>query len=158
MLFPFASLRGQVHYNQPTSRIVRNADGTVLSVKVDPHQQREEEVLRDASGGVISKLVRELDDEYNPKRAFKYDGANRLISKHEYLCLKGRIEEEEVFDPRDNLIMKLAFFYDTKNRMIRIDQFNSKGVLVSVSKSSGVGVDPVLQVVPSTPPTQKTSR
>ncbi|NBV85524.1 MAG: hypothetical protein EBS01_04515 [Verrucomicrobia bacterium] len=32
----------QVAYDKPASRVIRNLDGTVLSVKVDPHQQRVE--------------------------------------------------------------------------------------------------------------------
>jgi hypothetical protein len=152
-IFSIFSLRAfaQVAYDKPTSRVIRNLDGTVLSVKVDPHQQRVEEVLRDANGGMISKLLRELDDDLNPKRALKYDGSNRLVSKHEYLCLKGRVEEEEIYDTRDNLIAKLVYYYDSKNRMTRIEQFNSKGALISVSRSSGGGAEPVVKVLPNTP-------
>jgi len=123
----------------------------VLTVKIDPHQLRVEEVLRDSSGSVISRLLRELDEDFHPKRALKYDGGHRLVSKHEYLCLKGRIEEEEIFDPRDNLLSKLVFYYDSKNRMIRIEQFNAKGAIVSVSRSSGGGAEPVVKVLPSSP-------
>jgi len=114
--------------------------------------------LRDSSGGMISRLVRELDDDLNPKRALKYDGANRLVSKHDYLCLKGRVEEEEIFDTRDNLIAKLVYYYDSKNRMTRIEQFNAKGALVSVSRSSGGGAEPVVKVLPNPPASEKTSR
>jgi len=152
LLLAFARISfAQVTYNQPTSRVVRNTDGTVLTVKIDPHQLRVEEVLRDSSGSVISRLLRELDEDFHPKRALKYDGGNRLVSKHEYLCLKGRIEEEEIFDPRDNLLSKLVFYYDSKNRMIRIEQFNAKGAIVSVSRSSGGGAEPVVKVLPSSP-------
>ena len=130
----------------------------MLTVKIDPHQLRVEEVLRDSSGSVISRLLRELDEAFHPKRALKYDGANRLISKHEYLCLKGRIEEEEIFDARDNPLVKLVFYYDTKNRMIRIEQFNAKGALISVSRSSGGGADPVVKVLPTQPVSKQAPR
>ena len=130
----------------------------MLTVKIDPHQLRVEEVLRDSSRSVISRLLRELDEAFHPKRALKYDGANRLISKHEYLCLKGRIEEEEIFDARDNPLVKLVFYYDTKNRMIRIEQFNPKGVLISVSRSSGGGADPVVKVLPTQPVSKQAPR
>ena len=130
----------------------------MLTVKIDPHQLRVEEVLRDSSRSVISRLLRELDEAFHPKRALKYDGANRLISKHEYLCLKGRIEEEEIFDARDNPLVKLVFYYDTKNRMIRIEQFNAMGALISVSRSSGGGADPVVKVLPTQPVSKQAPR
>ncbi len=133
------SVFAQVSYQQPSARIVRNADGTRLTVKVDPHTQQVEEVLADSEGAVMWRLVRELDEALQPLRATRYDGQNHVISQHKYLCLKGRIEEEEIFDASNTLLSKLVFYYDAKNRMTRVEQFNGKGALVSVSRSSSVG-------------------
>jgi hypothetical protein len=141
----------QISYQQPASRVVRNDDGTRLNIKVDPHNQRVEETLQDKNGNVISKLVRELDDALQPLQATKFDGQNRVISKHRYLVLKGRIEEEEVLDPMERPLAKLVFYYDSKGRMNRVDHFNGAGVLISVSRSSGKGVDPVIRDVSGTP-------
>jgi hypothetical protein len=140
----------QVSYSQPTARVVRNADGTRLSIKVDPHVQRVEEVLEDANKTVLWRLVKELDDAFQPLRAVKYDAQNRVISRHHYLVLRGRMEEEEIRDANDRLLSKLVFYYDTKGRMTRIEQLNAQGAVISVSRSSGPDA-------PSTP-TQQTKQ
>ena len=141
--------RAQVSYDKPLARVVRNNDGTRLSTKVDPYNQVVEEVLSDSKDAVIWKLVRELDEALQPLRATKYDGQNRILSKHRYLCIKGRVEEEEVLDPRDALVGRLVFYYDSKGRMSRIEQFNAAGVLLSTARATvGKGVDPVVRELP----------
>jgi hypothetical protein len=101
-------------------------------------------------GGVLWRLVRELDDALQPLKATKYDGQNRILSKHRYLCIKGRVEEEEVLDATEALVGRLVFYYDTKGRMSRIEQFNAAGVLLSTARSSqGKGVDPVMRELPT---------
>ena len=150
-----AGAQGSISYQKPSARIVRNADGTKLSIKVDPYNQRVEETLQDVDNSVRWKLVRELDETFQPVRATKYDGRDQVISKHRYLTLKGRIEEEEVLDANNNLLSKLVFYYDPKARMTKVEQFNNRGVLVSVSRSSGLGVEPMVQQTPTVhlPPT-----
>ncbi len=150
-----AGAQGIISYQKPSARIVRNADGTKLSIKVDPYNQRVEETLQDVDNSIRWKLVRELDETFQPVRATKYDGRDQVISKHRYLTLKGRIEEEEVFDANNNLLSKLVFYYDAKARMTKVEQFNNRGALVSVSRSSGLGVEPMVQQTPTVnlPPT-----
>jgi hypothetical protein len=139
----------QVSYDKPLARVVRNADGTRLSTKVDPYNQMVEEVMFDAKGGVVWKLVRELDEALQPLKATKYDGQNRVISKHRYLCVKGRVEEEEVLDPKEALVGRLVFYYDSKGRMSKIEQFNAAGALLSTARATvGRGVDPVVREAP----------
>jgi hypothetical protein len=141
---------GQVSYAKPLARVVRNEDGTRLSTKVDPHNQTVEEVLSDSKGGVLWRLVRELDAALQPLKATKYDGQNRILSKHRYLCIKGRVEEEDVLDAKEALVGRLVFYYDTKGRMSRIEQFNAAGVLLMTARSSqGKGVDPVVREFPT---------
>jgi hypothetical protein len=145
-----AGVEAQVSYTKPLARVVRNDDGTRLSTKVDPYNQMVEEVLFDARGGVIWKLVRELDEALQPWKATKYNGENRILSKHRYLCVKGRVEEEEVLDANETLVGRLVFYYDSKGRMSRIEQFNAAGVLLSTAHATlGKGVDPVVREVPS---------
>ncbi len=140
----------QITYDKPLARVVRNNDGTRLSTKVDPYNQVVEEVLSDAKGAVIWKLVRELDEALQPLKATKYDGQNRVLSKHRYLCVKGRVEEEEVLDPREALVGRLVFYYDSKGRMSRIEQFDSAGALLSTARATvGKGVDPMLRELPA---------
>jgi hypothetical protein len=142
----------QVSYTKPLARVVRNEDGTRLSTKVDPYNQTVEEVLTDARGGVLWKLVRELDEALQPLKATKYDGQNRILSRHRYLCVKGRVEEEEVLDAKETLVGRLVFYYDTKGRMSRIEQFSAAGVLLSTARATiGKGADPVLREVPADP-------
>ena len=131
--------RGESPYQQPSARVVRNTDGTRLNVKVDPHNQRVEEVLEDAGKNVLWRLVKELDDALLPLRATKYDGRNNVISQHRYLYLRGRLEEEELLDAKNNLVAKLVFFYDAKGRNSRIDHLNAQGVVVSSSRATGPG-------------------
>jgi hypothetical protein len=141
---------GQVSYAKPLARVVRNEDGTRLSTKVDPHNQTVEEVLSDSKGGVLWRLVRELDEALQPLKATKYDGQNRILSKHRYLCIKGRVEEEDVLDAKEALVGRLVFHYDTKGRMSRIEQFNAAGVLLMTARSTqGKGVDPVVREFPT---------
>ena len=143
-----AEAKAQVSYDKPLARVVRNNDGTRLSTKVDPYNQVVEEVLSDSKDVVIWKLVRELDEALQPLRATKYDGQNRVLSKHRYLCVKGRVEEEEVLDPQEVLVGRLVFYYDAKGRMSRIEQFNAAGALLSTARATiGRGVDPVVREV-----------
>lgn len=144
-----ASAQGEISYQKPSARIVKNKDGTKLTIKVDPYNQRVEETFEETDKSVRWRLVRELDETFQPVRATKYDGRNQVISKHRYLTLKGRIEEEEVLDANNNLLSKLVFYYDAKARMTKVEQFNSRGVLVSVSRSSGLGVEPMVQQTPT---------
>lgn len=126
----------QVSYSQPSARVVRNADGTRLNIKVDPHSQRVEEVLEDANKAVIWRILKELDDAFQPLRATKYDSKNNVVSRHRYLVLRGRTEEEEIRDANDKFLSKLVFYYDSKGRMTRVEQLNAQGTIVSVSRSS----------------------
>lgn len=143
-----AGASAQVAYDKPLARVVRNADGTRLSTKVDPYNQVVEEVFFDAKGVVVWKLVRELDDALQPLKATKYDGNNRVLSKHRYLCIKGRVEEEEVLDPKEALVGRLVFYYDSKGRMSKIEQFDAAGALLSTARATvGRGSDPVMREV-----------
>jgi len=128
--------------------VLRNADGPRLNVRLDPHNQQVEETLEDAGKTVLWRLVKELDDALQPKRATKYDGANKVISHHRYLYLRGRLEEEEVLDAKNNFLAKIVFYYDAKGRMARVEELNAQGVVVSRSHSSGPGA--------SAPPSAKT--
>lgn len=142
----------QISYNRPTARVVRNADGTRLNIKVDPHSQRVEEVLEDANKTVVWRIVTELDDALHPLRATKYDAQNNIVSRHRYLILRGRTEEEEIRDANDKFLSKLVFYYDTKGRMIRVEELNAQGTVVSVSRSSTrSGKSPSSESAPSTP-------
>jgi hypothetical protein len=136
---PVTTVNGQVSYQQPTARVVRNADGTRLNIKVDPHNQQVVEVLEDANKNIVWRVVKELDDALQPKSATKYDGQNKVVSNHRYLYLRGRVEEEEIMDSKNTFLAKLVFYYDTKGRMTRIEQLNAQGTVVSISRASGLG-------------------
>ena len=133
------NVHGQISYQQPTARVVRNPDGTRLNIKVDPHNQQVEEVLEDANKNVIWRVVKELDDAFQPMRATKYDGQNKIVSNHRYLYLRGRVEEEEILDAKNVFLTKLVFYYDPKGRMTRVEQLNAQGTVVSISRASGPG-------------------
>lgn len=133
------SARAQISYQQPTARVVRNPDGTRLNIKVDPHNQQVEEVLEDANKNVIWRVVKELDDAFQPMRATKYDGRNRVVSNHRYLYLRGRVEEEEIMDAKNVFLTKLVFYYDAKGRMTRVEQLNAQGTVISISRAGGPG-------------------
>lgn len=152
--FLLPSACGQTSYSQPSARVVRNADGTRLNIKVDPHNQQVEEVLEDANQAIIWRLVKQLDDAFQPMRATKYDAQNRIVSQHRYLYLRGRIEEEEIRDGNNRFLSKLVFYYDNKNRMTRIEQLNAQGTVVSVSRASGPGAN---TTTPSNGPTSTSS-
>jgi hypothetical protein len=143
-------VQAQVAYDKPLSRSVVKEDGSRQTIKVDPYNKQVEEMLLDSKGGVIWRLVRELDDAFQPLKATKYDGQNRVISLHRYLCLRGRVEEEEILDSRETLVAKMVFYYDKKGRITRIDHFNADGQLVNSAKSTqGRGVEPVVREVSS---------
>jgi hypothetical protein len=142
-------MHGQLSYQQPASRVVRNPDGTLLKIRVDPHNQVVEETMEDANKATIWRLVKELDDALQPMRATKYDARGGIISRHSYVYLRGRLEEEEIYDNKDILLSKLVFYYDAKGRMNRVEQFNAKGDLVSVSRASGPGANSTSPTKPS---------
>jgi hypothetical protein len=139
------STPAQAQYTTPLSKILRYDDGSKLTVQVDTANQRVEENLYDKSGALLWKLVRELDEDLQPMRAIKFDARDQIISRHKYLCLRGRVEEEEILDAKNNLRARLVYFYDAKGRINRIDHHNAAGKLVSSSRASGTPVDPVLR-------------
>lgn len=140
-----ASAYAQSPYANPLSKVVRNKDGTVLTVKVDTNEQRVEETLKNAAGGVIWKIIRELDEDNQPVIGVKFDGEDQIVSRHKYLCLRGRMEEEEIYDAKNKYLAKMVYHYDNKGRLSQIDHYNPAGTLVSTSKSSGGGVEPIRQ-------------
>ena len=141
-LLPLSAF-SQSPYSIPLSKIIKNEDGTRLTRQVDPDNQRVEEVLKDASNKTIWRLVMELDDELQPMKGVKFDGQDQVVSRHNYICLKGRLEEEEVMDSKGKLLAKMVYFYDSKGRMNRIDHLNAAGALISSSKATGAGVEPL---------------
>jgi len=134
-----AQTSAQSPYQQPSARVIRNADGTRLNVRIDPHNQQVEETLEEANKTVVWRVVKELDAALQPKSATKYDGRNNIISLHRYLYLRGRLEEEEVLDSKNHFLAKIVFYYDAKGRMARVEELNAQGVVVSRSQSSGPG-------------------
>ncbi len=148
-----ATLYSQSPYSTPLSRVIKNEDGTMRTVQVDTNKQRVEEILKSATGAVIWRLVNELDDEMQPIHGVKFDGQDQVISRHKYLCLRGRTEEEEIFDAKNTYLAKMVYFYDNKGRINRIDHYSPTGVLLSTSKSKGGTVEPIRREVSSTPQT-----
>jgi hypothetical protein len=116
---------------------MKNRDGTSLTLQVDPENQRVVETLKEASGAVRWKIIRELDADSQPVRAVKLDAQDEVISRHNYLSLRGRIEEEEVMNPKGILLARMVYHYDKKGRMTQIDHYNAAGKLVSTSKATG---------------------
>ena len=127
----------QSPYSAPLSRFMKNRDGTSLTLQVDPENQRVVETLKEASGAVRWKIIRELDADSQPVRAVKLNAQDEVISRHNYLSLRGRIEEEEVLNPKGILLAKMIYHYDKKGRMTQIDHYNPAGKLVSTSKATG---------------------
>lgn len=83
----------QTNYSKPYSKSLQQKDGTRLTVRVDPSNRLVEEILYAADKSMLWRLVRELDEAYQPMSATKFDSNDQVLSRHKYLCLKGRIEE-----------------------------------------------------------------
>ncbi len=147
------TLLAQGSYTTPLSKILRYDDGSKLTIQVDTANQRVEENFYDRSGALGWKLVRELDEDLQPMRAIKFDSQDQIVSRHKYICLRGRVEEEEILSPKNALLARMVYFYDKKGRVIRIDHFNAAGNLVSSSKSSGNPTEPIRRDVSSSTPT-----
>jgi hypothetical protein len=130
-------------YDRPYSKSLVRADKTRLTVRVDPDNHRAEEVLYSPNQTVLWRLIRELDADYQPFRAIKFDAADQIVSKHKYFWLKGRLEEEEILSPKNVLLARMRYYYDSKGRPEKIEHYNASDVLVSVSRSSGMGVEPL---------------
>lgn len=107
--------------------------------------------MEDASKSTVWRMVKELDNALQPMRAIKYDPRGGIVSRHTYVYLRGRLEEEEIFDSKDKLLSKLVFYYDAKGRMNKVEQFNSTGELVSVSRATGPGASSTAGSKPATP-------
>lgn len=139
LLLALSEFPGQAQspYSAPLARFMKNLDGTSVTLQVDPENQRVVETLRDASGAVKWKIIRELDADSQPVRGIKLNAQDEVISRHNYLSLRGRIEEEEVLNPKGILLAKMVYHYDKKGRMTQIDHYNAVGKLVSTSKASG---------------------
>jgi hypothetical protein len=132
-------------YDRPYSKSLVRADKTRFTVQVDPDNRRVEEVLYSPNQAVLWRLIRELDADYQPFRAVKFDASDQIVSKHKYYWLKGRLEEEEIFSPRNVLLARMRYYYDAKGRPEKIEHYNSSDVLVSVSRATGSGAAPLLK-------------
>ncbi|MEY5025822.1 MAG: hypothetical protein RLZZ244_1350 [Verrucomicrobiota bacterium] len=136
------ALAQSVYYTTAISRIIEYPNGHLLKILVNPEQQFVQETLVDKSKKILWRLVRELDEDGQPLRGTKYDGNDRILSKHRYLCLLGRLEEEEVFDVEDRFRAKFIYHYDKKGRINRRDEVNASGKIVSSKPIENV--DPVV--------------
>ena len=95
---------------------------------------------------MVWRLVRELDAALQPMTAIKFDANDQVISRHTYLCLKSRIEEEEVFNARRTLVARMQYFYDKKGRLERIEHYTPEGRLLNTTyNSAALGADPVMR-------------
>ncbi len=136
----------QTNYSRPYSKSLQNNDGTRLTVKVDPENRLVEEILYGADKSMVWRLVRELDAALQPMTAIKFDANDQVISRHTYLCLKSRIEEEEVFNARRILVARMQYFYDKKGRLERIEHYTPEGRLLNTTyNSAALGADPVMR-------------
>ncbi len=136
----------QANYSKPYSKSLQQKDGTRLTVRVDPSNRLVEEILYAADKSMLWRLVRELDEAYQPMAATKFDSNDQVLSRHKYLCLKGRIEEEELFNSRGTLLTRMQYFYDKKGRLDRIEHYNPQGRLLNVTfNTSAQGAEPVMR-------------
>lgn len=129
-------------YDQPFSKSLTREDKTRLTVQVDPANRRVEEVLYSPNQTVLWRLIRELDAAYQPVRGTKFDVFDQIVSRHVYFWLKGRLEEEEIYSAKNVLLSRIRFYYDSKGRPEKMEQYNAADKLVSVSRASGMGVEP----------------
>ena len=140
------SASAQSNYSKPYSKSLQYKDGTRLTVKVDPANRLVEEILFGADKAILWRLVRELDAAYQPMSATKFDSNDQVLSRHKYLCLKGRIEEEELFNARGALLTRMQYFYDKKGRLDRIEHYNPQGRLLNTTfNTSAQGAEPVMR-------------
>lgn len=129
-------------YDQPYSKSLTREDKTRLTVLVDPSNHRVEEVLYSPNQTVLWRLIRELDAAYQPIRGTKFDSADQIVSRHMYFWIRGRLEEEEIYDARNVLLARMRYYYDAKGRPEKIEHYNAADRLVSVTRSSGPGIEP----------------
>jgi hypothetical protein len=130
-------------YDQPYSKSLIREDKTRLTVQVDPNNRRVEEVLYSPNQTVLWRLIRELDAAYQPIRGTKFDAFDQIVSRHKYFWLRGRLEEEEIYSARNVLLARMRYYYDAKGRPEKIEHYNASDVLISVTRSSGPGVEPI---------------
>lgn len=130
-------------YDQPYSKSLIREDKTRLTVQVDPNNRRVEEVLYSPNQTVLWRLIRELDAAYQPIRGTKFDAFDQIVSRHKYFWLKGRLEEEEIYSARNVLLARMRYYYDAKGRPEKIEHYNASDALISVTRSSGMGVEPI---------------
>ena len=136
----------QTNYSRPYTKALQNHDGSRLTVKVDPENRLVEEILYGADKSMVWRLVRELDAAHQPMTAIKFDANDQVISRHKYLCLKSRIEEEEVFNARRTLVARMQYFYDKKGRLDRIEHYTPEGRLLNTTRNTAaLGADPVMR-------------
>jgi hypothetical protein len=136
----------QTNYSKPYSKSLQQKDGTRLTVRVDPSNRLVEEILYGADKSILWRLVRELDEAYQPMSATKFDSNDQVLSRHKYLCLKGRIEEEELFNSRGTLLTRTQYFYDKKGRLDRMEHYNPQGRLLNITyNTSAQGAEPVMR-------------
>ena len=145
-----AAGESELSFDMPTSKILKNPDGTMLYIRIAPNEHLIEETLKTNAGVLISKFVRNLNDDNFPVTGVKTDANNQIVSRHRYLYLKGKLIEEEIFDPRGRLASKMAFYYTPQGKLNRVEQYNAQGNLISTTNSTPVQLPPATDQ-PTTP-------
>ncbi len=130
-------------YDQPSSKSLIRDDKTRLTVQVDPANRRVVEELYSPNKILLWRLIRELDAAHQPIRGTKFDAQDQIVSRHVYYWIRGRLEEEEIFDARNTLLARMRYYYDSKGRPEKIEHYNGADALISVTRSSGGAVEPI---------------
>lgn len=114
-----------------------HADGTKTVMQTDPEKHVSECSDYDHANKLLKKTVFNLDDQGQAIGGSIFSGKGVLVAKMEYKRdAMNRVNEVVTYTPDDRMTGRLVYYYDSNNRVVKIDTFDANGNLV---KSSGSG-------------------
>jgi hypothetical protein len=131
MSFPSLTVRALVALLVPLCAAV--ADDTIKSKVVDAENHTMTETIADTKGRVIKKTRFFFDDNNWSKGAIHFDPKDEVKYKEVFKRdSTGRLLETRLFDKDDKSLGKRVCQYDSNGKLLRIDDYNAAGQLLSI--------------------------
>ena len=110
------------------AKTVAHADGSYTEIVTDEKEMVSRVTTYDSTGKVLGKMLNRLGSNLEPLKSYTYDPEGKPLYwtklKHDS---KGRVSEAIEYTPRNRLIRRMAFSYDSLGKLTGVRTFDSEG-------------------------------
>ncbi len=110
------------------AKTVAHADGSYTEIVTDENEMVSRVTNYDAGGKVIGKMLNRLGSNLEPLKSYTYDPAGKPLFWAELKRdANGRVSESIEYTPKNRLIRRVVYSYDTFGKVIDVKSFDSEG-------------------------------